>query len=645
MTVVSIEKQGDIAVVTVDNPPVNALSQALRQGLWDAAEALDADPGVRAVVLACAGRTFIAGADVTEFGKPPVPPHLPDLVARIEAAAKPWVAAIHGSALGGGLEVALGCRFRVAAADASLGLPEVTLGIVPGAGGTVRTPRLVGVEAAVDLVTTGKPVRAARAQALGLVDAVIEGDLLPGALAFAAEALTRPLPAPLSARAVAAPEPGFWDRAEQATAKAAKGAAAPLRALACLLKAAEVSFDQAMAFERETFLDLRGSTQAAALRHVFFAERAAPRPAALRDIDPLPLARVAVIGGGTMGAGIVAALREAGLPVALIERDAEAVERGLANVAAIFDGAARRGKLTPERVAALRQGVTGSTDYASLAEADLVIEAVFEDIAVKRAVFDQLGRVCRGDAVLATNTSYLDPRLIAEGLANPGRFIGLHFFSPANVMKLLEIVPVPETAPRTLATGFALARLLKKIPVQSGICEGFIGNRILKRYRAAAEALVRQGVPIDRIDAAMRGYGFAMGPFQAQDLGGLDIAHLQREGARAAGQDVPETLGDILVRAGRKGQKTGGGWYDYAPGERQPQVSPTVAALLAPAVTAGAAITGPEIAATLVAEMAAEGRAILAEGIAESPAAIDLVEIHGYGFPRWRGGPMFASGA
>ncbi|MCV2445845.1 3-hydroxyacyl-CoA dehydrogenase NAD-binding domain-containing protein [Paracoccus sp. DMF] len=645
MTVVSIEKQGDIAVVTVDNPPVNALSQALRQGLWDAAERLDADPGVRAVVLACAGRTFIAGADVTEFGKPPVPPHLPDLVARIEAAAKPWVAAIHGSALGGGLEVALGCRFRVAAAEASLGLPEVTLGIVPGAGGTVRTPRLVGVEAAVDLVTTGKPVRAARAQALGLVDAVIEGDLLPGALAFAAEALTRPLPAPLSSRAVTPPEPGFWDRAEPATAKAAKGAAAPLRALACLRKAAEASFDQAMAFERETFLDLRGSTQAAALRHVFFAERAAPRPAALRDVAPLPLARVAVIGGGTMGAGIVAALREAGLPVALIERDAEAVERGLANVASIFDGAAKRGKLTPERAAALRQGVTGSTDYATLAEADLVIEAVFEDIAVKRAVFDQLGRVCRADAVLATNTSYLDPRLIAEGLANPGRFIGLHFFSPANVMKLLEIVPVPETAPRTLATGFALARLLKKIPVQSGICEGFIGNRILKRYRAAAEALVRRGVPIDRIDAAMRGYGFAMGPFQAQDLGGLDIAHLQREGARAAGQDVPETLGDILVRAGRKGQKTGGGWYDYAPGERQPQVSPTVAALLAPAVTPGAAMTGPEIAAALVAEMAAEGRAILAEGIAESPAAIDLVEIHGYGFPRWRGGPMFASGA
>lgn len=643
MSLLTIEKQGDIAIVTVDNPPVNALSQALRQALWDAAETLDADPAVRAVVLLCAGRTFIAGADVSEFGKPPMPPHLPDLVARIEAAAKPWTAAIHGSALGGGLEIALGCRFRVASADASLGLPEVGLGIVPGAGGTVRTPRLLGVAAAVDLVTSGKPVRSPRAQALGLVDAVIAGDLRAGALAFVAEALTRPLPAPLSARPVAPPEPGFWEAAEQATARAAKGAAAPLRALACLRRAVEAPFDEAMAFERETFLALRGSDQAAALRHVFFAERAAPRPPALRDIQPLPLGRVAVIGGGTMGAGIIAALREAGLPVTLIERDPEAVQRGLANLAAIFDGGVKRGKLSAERAEALTQGVTGSTDYASLADTDLVIEAVFEEISVKRAVFAELGRVCRADAVLATNTSYLDPQAIAQGLPHPDRFIGLHFFSPANVMKLLEIVPTPQTSARTLATGFALGRMLNKIPVQSGICEGFIGNRILKRYRAAAEALVRQGQPIDRIDAAMRGYGFAMGPFQAQDLGGLDIAFLQREGARAAGQMVPETLGDILVRAGRKGQKTGGGWYDYAPGARQPQVSPAVAALLADAVTPGAALPEEQIAAHLVAEMAAEGRAILTEGVASDPAQIDLVEIHGYGFPRWRGGPMFAT--
>lgn len=648
MSVTSIEKHGEIAIVTVDNPPVNALSQALRQGLWDAVAQLDADAQVRGVLLVCAGRTFIAGADVTEFGKPPLAPHLPDLVARIESAAKPWIAVLHGSALGGGLEVAMGCRFRVAAGDAALGLPEVTLGIVPGAGGTVRTPRLIGLAAAVDLVTSGKPIRADKALALGLVDAVIPGDvltgdLLSGALDFAATALAAPLPQPASARPVTAPEPDFWAEAEAKVTRAAKGAAAPLRALACLRRAAEVPFDQAMAFERQSFLDLRGSEQAAALRHVFFAERAAPRPAALRDVAPLPLSAVGVVGGGTMGAGIVVALRQAGLHVTLIERDGNAVSRGFANVGAILSGAVKRGTLTEDRATAMLDGIHGSTDYAALADADLVIEAVFEDIAVKRVVFEQLGRLCRPDAVLATNTSYLDPRLIAEGLPHPERFIGLHFFSPANVMKLLEIVPTPDTAPEVLATGFALARLLKKIPVQSGICDGFIGNRILKRYRAAAETLVRQGIAIAQIDAAMRDHGFAMGPFQAQDLGGLDIAFLQREGARAAGEALPETLGDILVRAGRKGQKTGGGWYDYAPDDRRPLPSDQVTALLAPQVTPGPALTREEIAKALVAEMAAEGRAILAEGIAASPAEIDLVEIHGYGFPRWRGGPMFAT--
>ena len=643
MPVVTIAREGEIAVVTVDNPPVNALGQGTRQGLWDAVSELDADPAVAAVVLICAGRTFIAGADVTEFGKPPVPPHLPDLVDRIEAAAKPWIAAIHGSALGGGFEVAMGCRFRLAAPDASVGLPEVTLGIVPGASGTVRTPRLAGVAAAVDLVTSGRPLRAAKAREAGLIDAVIDGDLHEGAVGFAREALTRPLPEPVSARSVTLPDAGFWEQAEKAVAKAAKGAAAPLRALACLRKAADASFAEAMAFERQTFLDLRGSEQAAALRHVFFAERAAPRPATLREVEPLPLRRVAVVGGGTMGAGIIAALREAGLPVTLIERDEEAVTRGIGNVAKTFAGAVKRDKLSEPQAAVLVDGVTGTTDYAALADADLVIEAVFEEIGVKRAVFEQLATACRPDAVLATNTSYLDPRLIAEGLPGPDRFLGLHFFSPANVMKLLEIVPVPETSDRTLATGFAMARLLKKIPVRAGICEGFIGNRILKRYRAAAEGLVRDGVSIADVDAAMRGYGFAMGPFEAQDLGGLDIAYLQREGARAAGQDVPETLGDILVRAGRKGQKTGGGWYDYIPGDRKPQPSPAVADLLAAEIRTGPKRSRDETAAVLVGEMAAEGRAILFEGIAVSPADIDLVEIHGYGFPRWRGGPMFAT--
>ncbi|MDR6306343.1 3-hydroxyacyl-CoA dehydrogenase [Nitrobacter vulgaris] len=639
MPVVSVSREGEIAVVTVDNPPVNALSQAVRRALFDATNELDADDEVKAVVLACAGRTFIAGTDLSEFGKTPMEPHLPDLVNRIEASVKPWIAAIHGTALGGGFEIALGCRFRVTVPDAAIGLPEVTLGIVPGASGTVRTPRLVGPEAAVELVTGGKPVKAAKALSMGLVDAVVQGDLLQSVLAFASDAVARPLPVPLSQRTVVAPASTFWEDKKGAIAKREKGETAPLAALECVRMAVELSFDEALAFERKTFLDLRASEQAAALRTVFFAERAARRPAGLKGVEPLPLRKAGVVGGGTMGAGITAALRDAGIPVVLIERDAEAVARGLANVRTIFEGGVKRAKLTKSQVEAKLAGVTASTDCGLLADADMVIEAVFEELGVKRAVFNQLGRLCRPDSIIATNTSYLDLRLIAEGVPDPSRFIGLHFFSPANIMRLLEIVPIPETAPRTLATGFALARALDKIPVQAGICEGFIGNRILKRYRAAAEALVYDGVPIAEIDAAMRDYGFAMGPFEAQDLGGLDIAYLQREGARANGQDVPETLGDILVRAGRKGQKTGGGWYDYA-GDRKPQPSAVVAELLAGKIarmTAHSAIAGH-----LVGEMAAEGDAILAEGVAGQPSDIDLVEIHGYGFPRWRGGPMFA---
>ena len=637
----TVDCDGRIAVVTVDNPPVNALSQALRQALWDAVAELDADPGIDAVVLACAGRTFIAGADVSEFGKPPQPPHLPDVVARIEAARKPWVAAIHGSALGGGFEVALACRFRVAVPSASVGLPEVTLGIVPGAGGTVRLPRLVPAAVAVDLVTSGKPVKAPKALGLGLIDAIVDGDLRAGAVAFAAA--PRPLAAPLRERTPAPVESGFWEAAEARVRKAARGAAAPLRALASVRKATEADFEAAMAFERETFLALRASPEAAALRYAFFAERAAPRPAALKGVEPKPVRSVAVIGGGTMGAGIVVALRDAGIPALLVERDAEALARGLANVGGIVEAAVKRGRLNEADAAVRLAGVRGETDYAALADVDLVIEAVFEDTAVKRAVFAALGKTCRADAILATNTSYLDPQAIAEGVPGPERFIGLHFFSPANVMRLLEIVPTPETSKETLATGFALAAKLGKVPVQAGICDGFIGNRILKRYRAAAEALLRRGAAIAEVDAAMRAFGFAMGPFEAQDLGGLDIAYLQREGARSRGETVAETLGDVLVRAGRKGQKTRGGWYDYAAGDRTPRPSETVAGLLAPFVTAGA--LPDDIAAHLVGEMAAEGAAILAEGIAARPEDIDLVEIHGYGFPRRKGGPMHLAAA
>jgi len=639
---VTIAHEGAIAVVTVDNPPVNALSRALRQALLEAVATLDADEAVKAVVLRCAGRTFIAGADVNEFGKPPQPPHLPDVVASIEGARKPWIAAIHGSALGGGLEVALGCTYRVAVVSANLGLPEVKLGLIPRAGGTVRLPRLIGAQAAVDLVTSGNPVDARKAAMLGLVDLVVERDLLPAAIEFAREAAGKPVPQPISGRTVAAVEIGFWERMEKVVAAKAKREIAPLRALASVRKASETDVATALAFERETFLELRDSAQAAALRHVFFAERAAPRPPELAGVVPHDIRSAAVIGGGTMGAGIIAALRDAGLPVILVERDKAAVERGLANIRSIFEASSKRGRITSEVVAERMAGVVGTDDYGSLADTDLVIEAVFEDIAVKRAVFARLSDLCRRDAVLTTNTSYLDPDQISKGLSNPARFLGLHFFSPAHVMKLLEIVPTETTAPEALATGFALARLLGKIPVRAGVCDGFIGNRILKVTRTQSEKLLLSGATPTAIDSAMRAFGLPMGPFEAQDLGGLDIAAFQRKAARERGEAPFAPVAERLCAIERFGQKVGGGWYDYQPGDRTPLPSDTVAAVIAEEAAGWPQRAWDEapIADAIILPMVNEATRILEEGIALRAADIDLVKIHGYGFPRWRGGPM-----
>lgn len=639
---VTISREHAVAVVIVDNPPVNALSQALRQALVDAVAELDVDTTVKAVVLICAGRTFIAGADVSEFGKPPLPPHLPDVVARIERAKKPWVAAIHGSALGGGLEVALGCAYRVAVASARLGLPEVKLGIIPGAGGTVRLPRLVGPAVAVDLVTGGNPIDAKKAEKIGLVDAIIAGDLRAGAIAFARDAAAKPLPHLLSSRAVPSVEVGFWEDAEKKVASRARREIAPLRALASVRKASEADFSGAIAFERETFLELRGSEQAAALRHAFFAERAAARPPELAGITARAIRSAAVIGGGTMGAGITAALRDAGLPVVLIERDQTAVERGLTNVRAIYDGSVKRGRMTQALADERMAGVAGGDDYGLIADTDLVVEAVFEDLAVKRAVFEKLSSVCRSDTVLATNTSYLDPAAISQGVSHPERFLGLHFFSPAHVMKLLEIVPTETTAQDVLSTGFALARLLAKIPVRAGICDGFIGNRILKVTRAQAERLLLAGATTSAVDAAMRAFGLPMGPFEAQDLGGLDIAAFQRKAARERGETPFAPVAERLCAIGRLGQKTGGGWYDYLPGDRAPKPSETVAAVVADVADGRPqrARSEAEIADAILLPMVNEATRILEERVALRAADIDLVKIHGYGFPRWRGGPM-----
>jgi 3-hydroxyacyl-CoA dehydrogenase len=641
---VRFERHGRVALVTIDNPPVNALSQAVRQALIEAAEALDTDATVDAVVLTGAGRTFIAGADVNEFDMPPVPPHLPDVIARIEGAKKPWIAAINGAALGGGLEVALGCRFRLAGNDTRLGLPEITLGLVPGAGGTVRLPRLIGAQAAIEMVAGGKPIAAAKAAALGMLDEVVEDDVAARGLDFAREAIGRPMPPPLRDRPIPPVPQGFWEGAGMQVAQRAKGEVAPPKALACLQRAAECDFDTAMAFERQTFLELRRSEEAKALRHVVFAERAAGRPNEIAGIDPRPIRTTAVIGGGTMGAGIAAALRDANLPVTLVERDQASLAKGLANIRQIFEGAAKRGRISPEAARSRIDGVAGSTDYGALGATDLVIEAVFEDLAVKQAVFAELAAACRPDAVLATNTSYLDPAKIAQSIAGPARFLGLHFFSPANVMKLVEIVPTPATVPDVIAAGFALARRLGKIPVRAGICDGFIGNRILKTTREQAERALLAGASPAEVDAAMSAFGMPMGPCEAQDLGGLDIAAFQRAAARARGETPFAPVAERLCALGRYGQKTGGGWYDYASGDRTPRTSQVVAGIVAEeASKAGLerrSFTGGELADLIVMPMVNEAARILEEGIALRASDIDLVEIHGYGFPRTRGGLM-----
>ncbi|MBB3772774.1 3-hydroxyacyl-CoA dehydrogenase [Angulomicrobium tetraedrale] len=640
---VTVTHRGPIAVVTIDNPPVNALSLAVRTQLFALVEALDADEHVRAIVLTGGGKLFVGGADITEFGRPVELPSLPALIERIENAAKPWIAAVRGAALGGGLELALGCHRRVATAEARFALPEINLGIIPGSGGTQRLPRLIGIETAIRVAAENLTLDGTRAAELGFIDRLVQEPLVDAAEAFALEALSRPLPEPASRRPLATPAATAWEEATQRIGRAARGASAPLRALEALRFGAENGFEAGLANERAIFLELRASDESAALRYLFFAERAAPRPAGLRGIAALPLASAGVIGGGTMGVGIAAALRNAGIPVVLVERDEQSLERGLTALKAIFEAARKRASLSEEEAEARMRGVTGAVGYEALAGCDLVIEAVFEDLAVKRDVFATLGRVCRPDAILATNTSYIDPRQIAEGLPHPDRFIGLHFFSPAQVMKLLEIVPIPETRPEVLATGFELARRLGKVPVRSGICDGFIGNRILRRYRAEAEAMVRDGVAPSAIDAAMRGFGYAMGPFEMQDMAGLDISFLHREAARARGEAIAETPGDLLVRAGRKGQKSGGGWYDYAPGNRTPIPSPDAARLIAPLVGAPLELAPDRIVARLIDAMALEGQAILDEGIAGSPSDIDLVEVHGYGFPRRHGGPMFLS--
>ncbi|WP_306120351.1 MULTISPECIES: 3-hydroxyacyl-CoA dehydrogenase NAD-binding domain-containing protein [unclassified Roseitalea] len=638
-----------IAIVTIDNPPVNAASHAVRAGLLEAVRTAE-EAGARAAVLIGAGDSFVAGADVREFGQPPRAPLLPEVVRALEKTPVPFIAAIDGNALGGGLELALGCAYRIATPRAKFGMPEVNLGLIPGAGGTVRLPRLVPVLEALMMITSGKPVGTRKALDIGLIDDVAEGDLLQAArdLALQIDGRERPL-ALLSREPVIVPDVHSWQIAVNDATKKTRGQNAPREAANALRDAIDMAPDAALEAERARFLKLKDDPQSAALRHIFFAERSVARMDRLKGVEPRKVDHVGIVGGGTMGAGIAAATLLAGLPVTLIERDDAALEAGRERVGKLLDGAERRGLIDTARRAAIDASLAGATDYDALASADLVIEAVFEDMAVKTEVFERLDRATRPDAVLATNTSYLDVGAMAEVVADPGRVLGLHFFSPAHVMKLLEVVHPPKVADDVLATGFAFGKRLRKICVPAGVCDGFIGNRIMSAYRREAGYLLEEGALPHEVDAAMTDYGFAMGIYAMQDMAGLDIAWAMRK-RRAATRDPNERyvdIADTLCEAGRFGQKTGKGWYLHDGTSRTGRPDPEVEAIIVDASRRKGierrSFSHEQIIDRLLGALRAEADAVLAEGIAASPDAIDVVMVNGYGFPRWRGGPMFAT--
>ncbi len=641
---VSLHHEKDIAVVLVDNPPVNALRHAVRLGILEAMRAAAGDAGIRAIVLSAKGRTFMAGADISEFGKPLASPSLPEVIAFMETVQKPLVAAVFGTPLGGGLEITFGCHFRVAAPSTRLGLPEIKLGIIPGAGGTQLLPRLVGVEKAAKMILSGEPIAAADALASGLVDKIVEGDVVQGAVAFAHRVLAEK-------RALVHPRardekisPAARDGLEKVAAetlKKTRGMQAPQAAVESLRNIFTLPVDAGRKRERELFNELVIGEQAAAQRHIFFAEREALKIFGVgKDVKPREIKSAAVIGAGTMGGGIAMALASSGIPATVIETGENALVRGLGAVRKNFEMSVKRGSLTPEAVEKRLGLVKGATSLDAAKDADLVIEAVFEDMAVKEQVFGTLGRIAKPGAVLATNTSYLDVDKIAAITSRPTDVVGMHFFSPANVMRLLEIVRGEKTSPEVLATALAVGRKLGKTPVVVGVCRGFVGNRMLARRQEAAERLLLDGALPHEVDQALTDFGFPMGPLAVSDLAGLDISWRNRKalGTRAE-------IADTLCEMGRFGQKTGRGYYRYEPGSRTPLRDPEADAVVV-AVSQKLGRTRrnfmpDEIVERLIFPMINEGARILEEGIAARASDIDVIWVRGYGFPVWRGGPMF----
>ncbi|KNY22389.1 3-hydroxyacyl-CoA dehydrogenase [Methylobacterium sp. ARG-1] len=640
---VRYEVDGGVAVLTLANPPVNALGAALRGALDEALARAEADEAVRAIVLAAEGKVFVGGADISEFGKPPQAPSLPDVLERLDAGRKPVVAAIGGAALGGGLELAMACHGRIAAPTAKLGLPEIKLGIIPGAGGTQRLPRLIGPDAAFTMMLTGEPVSAETAAKLGIVDAVVLGDLVPAARIRALElADSGALPRVRDRADTLTPEArqAFEAKAQEAVQRDPE--ATNVYALARAVRAGldPDTFDAAVAVERAEFRKLVEDPRSKALRYAFFAEREAARvPGLSKDTPRRPVETAAVIGAGTMGGGIAMCFANAGIPVTVIETEAGALERGLDRVRGLYAGSAKRGSITESQRDERIGRITGAIGLENAGEADIVIEAAFEDMAVKREIFSKLDGIAKEGAILATNTSYLDVDAIAAVTGRPQDVLGLHFFSPANVMRLVEVVRAGKTAPDVLATALDLAKRLNKLPVTVGVCFGFVGNRILERRSRAAERLLLEGALPHEVDAAVTGFGFRMGPFAMSDLAGLDIGWRSRKdfGGRAP-------VADALAEMGRFGQKTGRGFFVYSDGARTGTRDPEVEALIEKTAAehgiARRTFSPDEIVARLMYPMVNEGARILEEGIAARPGDIDTIWINGYNWPAWRGGPM-----
>jgi len=639
-----------VAVITLNNPPVNGLGLDTRTGIVNGFERAQSDPAIRAIVLTGAGKAFCGGADITEFNTPKATqePTLGTVIKLLEGSAKPVIAAVHSVAMGGGLELALGAHYRVAARGAQIALPEVKLGLLPGAGGTQRLPRAIGLEAALNMIVSGAPVLSDKLAGTGLFDEVVEGDLMPAALAFARRVAAQPGPHPkVRERNIEHPNPaGFLQFARNSVAAVAKHFPAPHKCIDAIEAGVLKGFDRGLVVERECFVALVQTPESRALRHAFFGERAASKIADVPADTPLrEIREVAVIGAGTMGGGIAMNFINAGLPVTLIETSQEALDRGLAIIRKNYDATVKKGKLTAQAVEQRIALIKPSLSYDDVREADLIVEAVFEEIGVKEQVFRRLDGIAKPGAILASNTSTLDLNRIAGFTQRPQDVVGLHFFSPANVMKLLEVVRGTHTSKDVLATVMKLAKQIKKTAVVAGVCDGFIGNRMIEQYIRQSLFMVEEGALPAQIDKAIEAFGFAMGPFRMSDLAGNDIGWAIRKRRRA---EHPEfrypTVADRLCELGRFGQKTGGGWYDYKPGDRTAYPSKLatdmIAAHLREAGSERRTISNEEIVERLVYALVNEGAKILDEGIAAKASDIDMVYLTGYGFPLWRGGPM-----